>query len=480
MQKHAGWAFPAIMLLGCGGSNTGSPTVSAISPTSGLNSGGEILTITGSGFETGSTVTVGGANCGSVNIVSNTQLTCVAGSAAPQTGASVTVRNRLGRSGTLSGAYEYQLFMYAKSTAPSQIVGYKIDSSTGALTQVSGSFSIAGSPGISNAPGGVFLVNSPGTMNSFLIDHQSGAITPTTSSASTISLPFGLDFDAQGAFAYIGDGSTNQVYGFTVNSSTGAIAAIPGMNPYPFAGSAANIPVTDASGNYLFITDASGSSNNLYTYSVNRTTGAITPLATYSAGNAPIELNFDQSGKYVYVTNSTSHDLSIFSFNSSNGSVTSLGSKSVAAGTPTGTYLHPTLNVLYEIEVIPEQIEVFSIASDGSLTSLQTISSTGFNSLLFDPLGRYVITGNDEAKTLTGYLIDQTTGKLTQGTVNSYAVITNVKDIDDSGKFVVGRNTSAVLVFTMDTSTGTLTQVSSATLNTPAAVRLTTATYHFY
>lgn len=54
------------------------PTVTAVSPTRAVNNVATPITITGTGFRTGATVTVGGVACGSVSVVSATSITCTA------------------------------------------------------------------------------------------------------------------------------------------------------------------------------------------------------------------------------------------------------------------------------------------------------------------------------------------------------------------------------------------------------------------
>lgn len=54
------------------------PTVVlSVSPPSGTGAGGTLITIRGTGFKAGSTVTVGGVACANVSVVSNTEITCV-------------------------------------------------------------------------------------------------------------------------------------------------------------------------------------------------------------------------------------------------------------------------------------------------------------------------------------------------------------------------------------------------------------------
>ena len=80
------------------------PTVSSVSPSSGITTGGVSVTLTGSGFLSGATVTIGGVSCVSVVVVSLTSITCTTG--ASSTGsANVVVTNTDGQSGTLSGGF---------------------------------------------------------------------------------------------------------------------------------------------------------------------------------------------------------------------------------------------------------------------------------------------------------------------------------------------------------------------------------------
>ena len=83
-----------------------SPTVSSVSPTSGATTGGQQLSITGTNFASGATVTVGGAACTNVVVVSSTSITCTtpAGTAGAK---DVVVRNSDGQSVTATGAITY-------------------------------------------------------------------------------------------------------------------------------------------------------------------------------------------------------------------------------------------------------------------------------------------------------------------------------------------------------------------------------------
>src|SRR5450755_77868 len=75
----------ALLLPGCGGGTTTpktsnppanpTPTITAISPNSGTTSGGTAVTITGTGFISGATVSLGGTPATGVTLMNSTTIT---------------------------------------------------------------------------------------------------------------------------------------------------------------------------------------------------------------------------------------------------------------------------------------------------------------------------------------------------------------------------------------------------------------------
>jgi len=82
-------------------------SVTAVAPTSGSTTGGTKLTIAGTGFQSGATVTMGGSAATSVTVVSSTSITAIT---PPQAAATVniTVTNPNGQSATLVNGYTYR------------------------------------------------------------------------------------------------------------------------------------------------------------------------------------------------------------------------------------------------------------------------------------------------------------------------------------------------------------------------------------
>jgi IPT/TIG domain len=117
-----------VMVNGQSGSLTsaftyiGQPTVTSVSPNNGPTAGGIAVTITGTNFATGATVTLGSTVATNVVVVNSTKITATtpAGSAGAVT---VTVTNPGGQSGSLASGFTYNAtatisFMQVNSSTP--------------------------------------------------------------------------------------------------------------------------------------------------------------------------------------------------------------------------------------------------------------------------------------------------------------------------------------------------------------------------
>ena len=93
------------------------PTVSSVSPNSGSTAGGTAVTITGTNFVAGATVTFGGTAATNVAVVNSTTITATtpAGSAGAVT---VTVTNPSGQAGSLANGFTYVASPTVSSVSP--------------------------------------------------------------------------------------------------------------------------------------------------------------------------------------------------------------------------------------------------------------------------------------------------------------------------------------------------------------------------
>ena len=101
------------------------PTVTSITPNTGTTAGGTSVTIAGTGFATGATVSIGGTAATAVNVVSSTSITAIT-PAHTSGAANVVVTNSDAQAGTLTNGYTYTTstgggpitFVQVKSATP--------------------------------------------------------------------------------------------------------------------------------------------------------------------------------------------------------------------------------------------------------------------------------------------------------------------------------------------------------------------------
>ena len=86
----------------------------------------------------------------------------------------------------------------------------------------------------------------------------------------------------------------------------------------------------DPTGRYLYVPNVS--SNDLSAFSVDTKTGALTQLAgsPYPVGSGPLSVEVDDSGRFVYVANSASNNVSIYKIDAATGRLTTVGTVATA------------------------------------------------------------------------------------------------------------------------------------------------------
>lgn len=314
--------------------------------------------------------------------------------------------------GGVGMAVAQEQFLYAAFASAKQIYGWTIDSSSGALTAISGSpysatflnsgGQVAQSQMITNPAGTLMFVSLPFTDEIYAYQIGSGgALTPVA--GAPFSVPFGpvnLATDGGGKYLYAVDGDYSTHTGSEIAAysigSTGALTAVSGS---PFA-----FPMWQVQGEPTgkFLIGTSGNSaasgysgvddDHLYVFSIS-STGAITPVSgspfatVYSPFSIAVSPN--SGGNLVY---SFSFNDSATAFNAPEGyQISSSGALTAVSGSPftglsssslgswgqfdqSGVFLLNYAQYLDEstnTEVI--QLSPFNVGSGGALT--QTLGS---------------------------------------------------------------------------------------------------------
>lgn len=170
------------------------PTVSSISPSNGDIAGGTLVTVTGTNFMAGATVTIGSANCSGVVISGTTSLTCTTGAnaAGPVT---VLVTNTDSQAGSLSAS-----FTYAPPPTVTSVVPNGGDPAGGTLVTITGTNFFPGATVDfgGSACSGVSFTSST-TLTCTTTAHAAGAVTVAVTNSGLQSGSLASGFSYQNA-----------------------------------------------------------------------------------------------------------------------------------------------------------------------------------------------------------------------------------------------------------------------------------------
>jgi hypothetical protein len=222
-------------------------------------------------------------------------------------------------------------------------------------------------------------------------------------------------------------------------------------------------------GEYLYVANAN--SSNISAYSINASTGALTPVAgsPFATGNCPYGVAADPIGEYVYVTNECTATVSAYSVDGTSGVLTQVtGSPFATVSNPISAAIDPMGKYLYVGSGSSDAISVYSIAgTSGVLTQL---SGSPFATLgqpygiAVHPSGNFVYTtsGNADPGGVSGFVVDVSTGALSPAaespfqdgfltTYQPYAVVIAPSAVSSSATLVSLQVTPPNPTFTSNT-----------------------------
>ena len=471
-------AIPWLVLsVGCGGGVVSTvnnqsppnpiPTISSLSPNSAAaGSAAFTLTIIGTNFVAGALVNFGGA-APSTTFVNSTQLTVAISAATIGIAGTVgvTVINPAPGGGTSNDVN----FTITNPTNPGPMI-YFLDPSGAAVGGPAFTLVVSGSDYLASS---IVQWNGSDRPTTFVNSTQlSAQISASDISATGIA--------AVTVFTPTPGGGTSNSFTFTI--------ARGGVSPQSIA--------VDPTGKFAYV--ANSASNNVSMYTIDGTTGALTPIGLIPAGSGPVSIAVHPTGKFVYVANESilndlTSSVSMYTINPATGAMTSiglpvatadLGARSVAVD-PTGKFAYVANAGSDPGPTFCGSVTIFDIdATTGALTSMGTVVAPGAPapgscspwSVAVDPTGKFAYVANEGGFTPTSismFRIDATTGALTSlgliaagGRAISVAVAPSGNFVyaadggNDSGGVAPGVNVS---MYTINTSTGALTSTGTIT-----------------
>jgi DNA-binding beta-propeller fold protein YncE len=311
-------------------------------------------------------------------------------------------------------------FLYVANSQRGSISGFNV-SSGGALSSITGSPFVGTTQPVDLAvtPAGdmLFVADEPQGTWSFGINRNDGTLPSSTTSLLPPLATAPIGVAATASFAYsLEQGSTSlNVVGtlqpFTI--SNGTIVPITGTTQ-ALAANPHTIRI-DPSGKFLYVAgDASGT----WIFSIQQsgllpgTLLKVGQIAT-TTGTVSDDVAINPTTTFAYVANGST-GIETYSISSS-GNLTRVGSVTAAGTTPIRLAVTPNGKFLYVVNQGSNNISQYSI-SGNALTSLGTIAAgNGPNAIAIDPSSAFVYVTNFTDGTLSVYSIG-TTGALTSTT----------------------------------------------------------------
>lgn len=213
-------------------------------------------------------------------------------------------------------------FVYVVNQTSGDVTEYGYDPNTGALASLS---ALPGSnppsvpvlPGATNVSPARIAVNSQGQFA--YVTTRLGIVTFRINSDGTLSpstlppiaagqLPIAIASDPAGGFIYAADsgaasGAHGGIFGFAVDSNTGALTPVPGssvdagVNPATLA--------VSFTGKFVFVGSGSSGQGVINTFAISTEDGALSPVSSVLLNSppTPVQLAADPSGNFLYSAN---------------------------------------------------------------------------------------------------------------------------------------------------------------------------------
>ena len=316
------------------------------------------------------------------------------------------------------------------------------------------------------------------TITAYKMDSSNGALTAITGSPTgTVNAPLGLALSPSGELLAVGNLNGGGISVFRINKSSGVITAVVG-SPFPTTGG--GFParsVFHTSGRFLYAGLMTSSSSDISGFTVDAVTGALTPLASspfhgqiMNGGGGVNSLAVHPDGTYLYASGFFS-GIAGYAVDTANGELTELaGSPFNAAGTFFNSTLvvHPSGKFLYMADSDANGVRVFPIGPDGSvgaeIEGSPFASGTGAKDIALDPGGKYAYAINDGDNNVTAFSVNSTSGELSFVGNTDTGVSPFALTVDASGKFVYVTNQTDgnVSAYSVNSANGALAAIPGA------------------
>ena len=351
------------------------------------------------------------------------------GSSSSQPASSNTPSPTPGSPAPPSGSASAGRFLYVLDGSASQVAGFAFNGSNGQLTNLPASpFKVT--------PQASSLVATPNTqyvfvsdwmahtITTFKADPSSGALTQSLVESYPQFSTLGMLMDPNGRFLFVTDNFDSRIGVFAINSD-GSLTAAPG-SPFSIAVPPMSAAI-DQGGRFLFVP----SNNVIFSFAIG-SDGALTPapgspvtvrapIDNPDKGATGIGVAVDPNGRFLFAPDSQSTSVWVYAIGG-NGSLTPVGGSPFDAGQGGGVaVVDPSGRFLYDAGGGP-QVAALAIGSNGSLTPVAgspfdngpaRAGGAPVSDIITDPQGKFLLLSDIENSEVTVFSIDPSSGVLT-------------------------------------------------------------------
>lgn len=242
---------------------------------------------------------------------------------------------------------------------------------------------------------------SHGSIDIRLIDAAKGSLTKLPATPVALTAPADcLQFEPSGNFAYA-PSSYNNTNNQLLIFQKGAMGSISQLSTIPLPSPPSAVAI-DPLGKYLYIVATSVTSGTpayVYGYTIDSITGGLTaiPGTPFQVSNLSGAFSFSPSGRFIYLSNSGGESIDTYSVNRQTGVITPVTTlqtcvnASALVFAPSGDYAYATCSMDALRSPNSATVDTFQVNADGSLRLLGTAPTVwGGGALAIDPSGRFL------------------------------------------------------------------------------------------
>jgi len=223
--------------------------------------------------------------------------------------------------------------------------------------------------------------------------------------------------------------------------------------------------------NFVYV--ANSASNAVTGYSLNHSTGVLTPVGTAitptKVGTNPVGLGVSSNGQFLFVLNQGSASISVFSIDQARGLLTEIaGSPFAVPATAKFITVSPTAGFLYLSNGSAGTISVLSFGSNGALTQIPTSPVSGpaganIAGTTIDAKGQFLYAADSANNGVAAFSI-AASGGLTPVAAKPFPAGTQpvAVAVDSTGTLLYSANFGSNDVSAFTVSSGVLTAVAGS------------------